>query len=485
MRGPMAVLMDSGTMNRVIIIISLFLASVSMAQGMTGGRRGPSAVGDAIPVRCVNAAGNAYESCAGSAGSSGLTDSELRASPPAVSAYVGFDGGVVSVMGTVSVTGPITDSQLRASPPVVSAYVGFDGGLVTVPRHWVDVSFDGGAVSVMNFPASQAVTGTFFQVTQPVSIASMPSTPVTGPITDAQLRASQVQVGAYVELDGGYVKITGNPVVSSYVGFDGGVVSIMGSVAVTGPLTDAQVRASQVQVGSYVEMDGGYVRITGNPVVSAYVGFDGGVVSVMGTVSVSGPVTDAQLRAAAVPVSGTVTANAGSGTMSVSAASLPLPSGASTAAKQPALGTAGAASADVITVQGVASMTALKTDGSGVTQPVSGTVTANAGSGTMAVSGPLTDGQLRATPVPVSGTVTANAGSGTMAVSIASMPSTPVTGTFYQSSQPISGSSMDGTTRTVRLDDYGSQIVVQAASPLGAQKSLLQPCNAVRRTNCR
>lgn len=40
---------------------------------------------------------------------------------------------------------------------------------------------------------------------------------------------------------------------------------------------------------------------------------------------------------------------------------------------------------------------AVKTDGSAVTQPVSGTVTA---------TGPLTDTQLRATPVPVSGTVT-------------------------------------------------------------------------------
>jgi hypothetical protein len=50
----------------------------------------------------------------------------------------------------------------------------------------------------------------------------------------------------------------------------------------------------------------------------------------------------------------------GSGvTQPVSAASLPLPTGASTAAKQPALGTAGAASADVITVQGIAGMTKL------------------------------------------------------------------------------------------------------------------------------
>jgi hypothetical protein len=58
-------------------------------------------------------------------------------------------------------------------------------------------------------------------------------------------------------------------------------------------------------------------------------------------------------------------------TQPVSAASLPLPSGASTSAKQPALGTAGTPSADVLSVQGAPSMTALKTDGSGVTQPVS------------------------------------------------------------------------------------------------------------------
>jgi hypothetical protein len=45
-------------------------------------------------------------------------------------------------------------------------------------------------------------------------------------------------------------------------------------------------------------------------------------------------------------------------TQPISAAALPLPSGAATAAKQPALGTAGSASTDVITVQGIASGTA-------------------------------------------------------------------------------------------------------------------------------
>lgn len=48
-----------------------------------------------------------------------------------------------------------------------------------------------------------------------------------------------------------------------------------------------------------------------------------------------------------------------------------LPTGASTAAKQPALGTAGTASSDVLTVQGIASMTPLLVNGSGVTQPIS------------------------------------------------------------------------------------------------------------------
>lgn len=136
-----------------------------------------------------------------------------------------------------------------------------------------------------------------------------------------------------------------------------------------------------------------------------------------------------------VPVSGTFW----QATQPVSAASLPLPTGAATAAKQPALGTAGTASADVLTVQGIAAMTPLKVDGSGVTQPVSGTLTANQGgawsitvgaalpAGTNVIGGvELVDsagvnkasisaaGALKvdgsAATQPVSGTVTANLG---------------------------------------------------------------------------
>lgn len=127
------------------------------------------------------------------------------------------------------------------------------------------------------------------------------------------------------------------------------------------------------------------------------------------------------------PISGTITANAGTGTFTVGQATgtnlhavidsgtitvgnatlavtqsgtwninnisgtISLPTGASTSAKQPALGTAGTASADVITVQGIASMIALKVDGSAVTQPISGTVTANIGtSGSLALDASVT-----------------------------------------------------------------------------------------------
>lgn len=119
-------------------------------------------------------------------------------------------------------------------------------------------------------------------------------------------------------------------------------------------------------------------------------------------------------------------------TQPISAASLPLPTGASTAAKQPALGTAGTASTDVITVQGIASMTALKVDGSAVTQPVSGTFY-----------------------------------QATQPVSIASMPSTPVTGTFYQATQPVSLASVPSHAVT-----NAGTFAVQAAEADGANVTL-------------
>jgi hypothetical protein len=57
-------------------------------------------------------------------------------------------------------------------------------------------------VDVGNFPASVAVTGTFWQATQPVSIASMPTTPVTGTSWQATQPVSSLQLPAALDGNG-------------------------------------------------------------------------------------------------------------------------------------------------------------------------------------------------------------------------------------------------------------------------------------------
>jgi hypothetical protein len=154
---------------------------------------------------------------------------------------------------------------------------------------------------------------------------------------------------------------------------DGGmkthVQNFPASQAVTGPLTDTQLRAGAVPVS----------------------------LASVPSHAVTGPLTDAQLRAVAVPVSGTFWQ---------------------------------------------------------ATQPVSGTVTANAGTGTMAVSGPLTDVQLRAAAVPVSGPLTdTQLRAAAVPVSLASVPSHAVTGPLTNTELratpvPISGTVAIGSATT-------------------------------------
>ena len=223
------------------------------------------------------------------------------------------------------------------------------------------------------------------------------------------------------------------------------------------------------------------------------VSIDSGTVTVTGVATAANQLADG--HGVAASQAGTWNITNVSGTVS-------LPTGAATAAKQPALGTAGASSADVISVQGIAAGTALIVDGSGVTQPVSGTVTANVGTiGTIAtevtsaailvdttnisnaykvlgsasyvegvtsgaVAGAVrndtlaalatTDNEIAPFQVnasgalyvdgsnstqPISGTVTANAGTGTFTVD-GSAVTQPVSGTFFQATQPVSAVSL-------------------------------------------
>lgn len=175
--------------------------------------------------------------------------------------------------------------------------------------------------------------------------------------------------------------------------------------------------------------------------------------------------------------------------LAVTVASLPLPTGAATAAKQPALGTAGTPSTDVISIQGIASMTAVKVDGSGVTQPVSiaseplptGASTAAAQTnvqtapGTQASTAVTIQGNSSgvAVPVsgtfwpttqPVSGTVTANAGSGTMAVSASALPlpSGAATATNQTATHSAAGTP-DSTAETIQGNASGVPVPVSVS----------------------
>lgn len=150
-----------------------------------------------------------------------------------------------------------------------------------------------------------------------------------------------------------------------------------------------------------------------------------------------GGLTNIELRASPVPISGTVTANVGTvpvtgsfypATQPVSIASMPATAVTGTfwPATQPVSGTVAVNGSVAVTGAfyqatqpvSIASMPSTPVTGTfwQTTQPVSGTITANAGSGTFAVSGtfwqatqpvsgPLTDAQLRASPVPISGSL--------------------------------------------------------------------------------
>lgn len=122
------------------------------------------------------------------AGSGGLTNTELRASAVAVSlnsvpshpvtnagtfavqATLGAETtkviGTVNVAGTIPISGALTDTQIRATPLAISGAV--STGLL---QPLTDTQLRATPI---------AVAGAFFQATQPVSIASMPITPVTG-----------------------------------------------------------------------------------------------------------------------------------------------------------------------------------------------------------------------------------------------------------------------------------------------------------------
>jgi hypothetical protein len=178
----------------------------------------------------------------------------------------------VTVTGTVVVTGGLTDAELRASPVPVTFPLPADAATLTAQT--------AGNASLASIDA---------KLTNPLPVSISGTIPVSGPLTDAQLRAVAVPVS------GAFFQAT-QP------------VSIAASVAVTGPLTDTQLRASAVPVSFAAP-----VAVTG-PLTNAELRAT--------PVPVSGPLTDAQLRATPVPVSGTVSSTTTSSAGAVSTVSV-------------------------------------------------------------------------------------------------------------------------------------------------------------------
>lgn len=138
----------------------------------------------------------------------------------------------------------------------------------------------------------------------------------------------------------------------------------------------------------------------------------------------------------------------GTTTQPISAASLPLPTGAATAANQDGIVKDGAGD----TTQANVSSGRLHVDGSGVTQPVSGTVTSIQGGAPWSVAGPAADGAaVSGNPVRIGGKDgsgntqdIATDTSGELQVDVLSLPSVTI-GTFPDN-EPFNVAQWGGTT---------------------------------------
>jgi hypothetical protein len=259
-----------------------------------------------------------------------LNKIEAKTGSGSASGAVALDATSLAALENISVTFPATQNvnvtnaglnvsvtNLPATQPVSGTFWPTTqpvSGTVSVSNLPATQPISG-SISVSNFPATQPVslatapttpvTGTFFQATQPVSLASAPVTPVTdnggsltvdGSLTATQATAASLKAQAQLlnaagsVVDYAMTGTAGTPAtdVVTVQGISGGIVipvslASVPSHAVTGPLTNTELRATSVPVS--------LASVPSHPV--------------------TGPLTNTELRATAVPISGTVTANTG------------------------------------------------------------------------------------------------------------------------------------------------------------------------------
>jgi hypothetical protein len=293
-------------------------------------------------------------------------------------------------------------------------------------------------VDVLNFPATQPVSGTFWQATQPVSgtVGISGTVPVSGTFWQATQPVSGTVNAAQ---SGTWTVQPGNTANTTAWKVDGSAVTqpVSGTFWQATQPVSGTVSANASQTGTWTVQPGNTANTTAWKV-------DGSAVTqpVSGTVGISGTVpVSGTFWQATQPVSGTVTANAGSGTFNIqsnASVNVAQMNGVTTTMGNGIAGTgvqrvaiasdntafsvnAAATQSGTWTVQpgNTANTTAWKVDGSAVTQPVSGTVTANAGSGTFNIQSNASVNNAQVNGVTIT-TGNGIAGTGVQRVAIAS-----------------------------------------------------------------
>lgn len=177
--------------------------------------------------------------------------------------------------------------------------------------------------------------------------------------------------------------------------------------SIDGKLNSLGQKVSASSMPVVISSDQSAIPITGSiTATNPSIGTNGSAGPSM-TTQVGGVDGSGNLQAAKVNASHAFLVDGSAVTQPVSAASLPLPAGAATSTLQTTGNTSLSSIDSKVPANLTVTATRLLTDGSGVTQPVSGTVTANAGTGTFTV-GQATGTNLHT--VVDSGAVTANIG---------------------------------------------------------------------------
>lgn len=330
-----------------------------------------------------------------------LTDTQLRLAPIEVVIAAGTDSiGSISntdfnaiqsgswdvsvnnlptsfeIVDPIPVTGSVEISNDIDSPITISGNVTANTGL-TQPL--TDTQLRASSVDTNITNASIAVTGAFYPATQPVSLTTLPAlatgSNVIGSISNTSFAVSnfpstQAITATTLPLPTGAATASNQ---STIIGHVDGIEGLLATIDADTSLLSSTIASSKIQVdvvtaptttvsdgGSSLTVDG-VVELGASTLIA--LGSNNGTTEI--TNDVNNPIP-------------------------VSASSLPLPTGA---ASETTLNSVNAKLPSNLTV----TATRLLVDGSGVTQPISGTVTANTG-----LVQPLTNTELRASPVSVS-----------------------------------------------------------------------------------